>query len=69
MARKAAKLAAELRSEGWRPGQDIRNTRTFECLSEACGCDTEGHAIDGGTSESGMKIALSVGHSVMSSGK
>jgi hypothetical protein len=30
---------------------DVRQTRTFECLSEACGCDTEGHAIEGGSRE------------------
>ena len=45
MARRAAKLAAMLRSEGWRSGQDIRETRTFGHISEACGCDIEGHAI------------------------
>lgn len=49
--RHARNLAAELRSEGWRPGMDIRQTRTFEYLSEACGCDTEGHAIRGGKRE------------------
>ena len=50
MARSAKKLANELRSEGWRPGQDIRQTQTFEALSEACGCDTEGHAVEGAKS-------------------
>lgn len=47
MARKARKLYHELRSEGWKPGMPIRKTKTFEVLSEACGCDTEGHAIRG----------------------
>lgn len=51
MARSAKKLAAMLRSEGWRPGQDIRTTRTFEHISEACGCDTDGHAIEGAKRE------------------
>ena len=51
MARKAKKLAAELLSEGWRPGMDIHQTRTFEYISEACGCDTEGHAVEGAKRE------------------
>jgi hypothetical protein len=50
-ARKAKKLIAELRSEGWKPGMDVRKTQTFEALSEACGCDTEGHAIEGAKRE------------------
>lgn len=50
-ARKAKKLLQELRLEGWKPGMDITQTRTFECLSEACGCDTEGHAIEGAKRE------------------
>ncbi len=51
MARSAKKLAQMLRTEGWRPGQDVRATRTFEHLSEACGCDVHGHAIEGRRAE------------------
>jgi len=51
MALKAKKLAAMLRSEGWRPGMDIRQTRTFEHVSEMCGCSVEGSAIDGAKRE------------------
>jgi len=51
MSRRAKNLARELRSEGWKPGVDVRNTRTFEHLSEACGCDPEGHAIEGANAE------------------
>ena len=49
--RRAKKLYAELVSEGWKPGQDVRATQTFESLSEACGCDTEGHSIAGAKSD------------------
>lgn len=51
--KKARNLLHELRSEGWRPGRgiDVTSTRTFECLSEACGADSEGKAIRGATSE------------------
>jgi hypothetical protein len=51
MARKASKLAAMLRSEGWKPGKDIKETRTFEHVSEACGCDLMGHSIAGAKHE------------------
>jgi hypothetical protein len=47
MARSARKLAAMLRSEGWTPRQNIRSTRTFEHISEACGCDIDGRAVPG----------------------
>lgn len=51
MAKRARKLAAELRSEGWRPGNDIRQTQTWECLCEATGCDDDGHPIEGATAD------------------
>jgi hypothetical protein len=51
MARSAKNLLKELKSEGWAPGKDITQTETFAHLSEACGCDTEGHAIEGAKRE------------------
>lgn len=55
MARSAKNLAKMLESEGWRPGMDVRQTTTFAHISEACGCDTYGHAIEG------AKPQLSIG--------
>ena len=46
MAKQAKKLSAMLTNEGWRPGMDVRKTRTFDHISEACGCDLQGHAIE-----------------------
>jgi hypothetical protein len=51
MARKAKNLIAQLRREGWKPGMDVRKTKTFEMISEACGCDSEGHAKDNAKTE------------------
>ena len=51
MARSAKKLAAMLRTEGWRPGMNLRATRTFEHISEACGCDLDGRSIEGAKRE------------------
>ena len=51
MARSAKKLAQMLRTEGWRPGMDIRQTSTYAHLSEGCGCDVDGHAIEGRKAE------------------
>lgn len=51
MSRKASKLFADLHREGWRPGKDFRRTRTFETISEACGCDTNGRYKEGAKAE------------------
>lgn len=48
MSKSAKKLAAELRASGWKPFdyQDIRETKAFEYLSEACGLDCEGNKVE-----------------------
>lgn len=51
MVLQAKKLAHELRVSGWKPGMNIRQNRVFEELSEACGCDAEGHAVIGRKAE------------------
>jgi hypothetical protein len=43
----AKKLAAFLRGNGWKPGQPIHTTEGFSRISEACGCDLEGHMLEG----------------------